>query len=143
MASERKVARDIQRMAAAAKAQQRRHTLQRWMSQGHVSIVNDDDPLNIRVQIEDEYFSGPRETFPTSELIAKLALALAAGQSDTKRNTLQDDMYAQMGAYAFTSSFRVSKTREELGYAYDQCWLDEAAPITATVKPRKQRGLRP
>lgn len=130
----------IARMARKAEHHDRCVMFQRYLKEGHVEVLCDAEPLFVRVQIEDEILKDPRDDFPTTLMMAKLALAIAAGRSH-RRQRSENDHTADAMSYAFNAGPQ---------YNYNRVWFDEAGPIsidwqkiTATVKPRKQKGLRP
>jgi hypothetical protein len=113
-------------------------------AQGHVTVMQDDDPLNIRVRVDEEYFAEPRTDWPSTLLMAKLQLSIAAGNSD--RNSPPYE-----GAYTGRWNSRAIMEEHYPLQKSDAVWYDEMndfklyerAAVTATVKPRKMKGLRP
>lgn len=100
-------------MARAAEHHARTTEFGRICNEGHVRVINDDDPLNIRCKVENEVFSCPRDVFPTTELMARLQLAIAAGLSCTKLP--REEFEHQMDAYRYMIQ----------GRKVDRVWVDE------------------
>lgn len=146
---------DIVKMAREAEWANRRGTVMNWQARGHVTVLNDCDPDFITVQIEDEKFRCDRNAFPTTKLVAKLGLAIAAGRSDKNRKEVYGDHIADAMRYAMQRRYACA-TRKELWATYGS-GFDETFPVdediykqmggdvvTAPVKrPSKQKGLRP
>lgn len=84
--------REILALAQSRAQRERLEKLSAWVGQRKVSIVPDDNPETITVQIEDQLFPCPRKQFPSIELIAQLGLALQAGLTDMNRRTTVDAM---------------------------------------------------
>lgn len=132
----------IARMARKAEHHERCVMFQRYLKEGHVEVLCDAEPLFVRVQIEDEILRDPRDDFPTTLMMAKLALAIAAGRSHRRLQRIESYHAADAMSYAFNSG--------KAPYG-NRVWFDEASiavdwqKITAAVKPphRKQKGLRP
>lgn len=132
---------DIVRLALATALHERTGRIGAWCNKGVISVVEDNDPLNVRLRMEDVYFSEPRAVFPSIELIAKIALAINAGLDDGQRPRIE----SYKGADEISYGVAAHKHYER--YASNRVWVDElehayhkVAQITAPVK---RRGLRP
>lgn len=69
-------------LTARAKEHHERTTeMGRLMNLGHVRPVEDNCATHITVEVQDEFFTDVRERFPTTELMARVQLAIAAGRS--------------------------------------------------------------
>lgn len=138
---------------------------------GHVTVMVDDDPLNIRLRIEDEFFAEPRTVFPSEAMVARLHLAIHAGRSD--RNLSQKEHAMDAMSYGLrdwkTSKAWGGKMTNSMqqGASFDEVrvpdmyapferkreagWLDaigtgyeNVRKITAKVtSPKLRKGLRP
>lgn len=153
------------RLALAKEHHDRLNILQGMVGQGHVTIVQDENPATVTVQIDDELFSEPRDHFPTTVLMARLQLAVHAGKSDLYRMTREgssaiDDHQADAMSYTMAGlkqhtsrAFRRGLPADVIYHTYGDSHIGEwdrklpAADVTkrqrvtATVKPPK--GLRP
>lgn len=113
------------RMAKAKAHHERTSLFGQWCTAGHITVMEDNDPVNIRLRIEDEFFAEPRDRFPSTTLIAKLQLAIYAGRSCKNENPFgppNAGSYHSRWAQALESAYR------------------NVAQITATVKkPRRPR----
>lgn len=155
----RKGLREMERYDASLVAQalrveheNRMNAFRNLQAQGHVTIMMDEQPDVIRVRIDEEYFTDSRADFPTSHLIARLQLAVHAGQSDRKR--ILDTGKTPRDIYRDFAETYQQDPRTIKGVR-DFVWEDELydykvggdylhPPITATVKPPKfKKGLRP
>lgn len=124
------------RMTNARKQHDRRLAIDALVAQGHVEIMNDMNPKEIRVRVADEYFIDPRRLFPTEKLLARVQLAVNAGnscqnfdkQSELRRHALD------MMAYGFKA-----KKFDTLGLFGDTHIGQFTNAVTATVKPRRPR----
>lgn len=137
------------RLALAKEHHDRLDVLQGLVGRGHVTIVQDENPATVTVQIDDELFSEPRDHFPTTVLMARLQLAVHAGKSDLHR-VMPDH---QADAISYTAGSIPDIIYHTYGDEHIGNWIDrkrattifpEATKrprVTATVKLRK--GLRP
>lgn len=142
---------DVQ-MALAREHHDRRGAFQNLQAQGHVRLVETADPARIHVQVEDEVLHDERARFPTTVLMAKLQLAIAAGRSCHNVNwDRDDDPYLAMVGKSATQPAMVYEQaigrlvgRRPVGksqlLAYDPDPLPKR--VTAAVK-KFARGLRP
>lgn len=73
---------DILKLALAMEQQQRATTMTKWFNEGLIAFIEDCDPLFIRVKIEDEVFTDPRDEFPTTAMVARVQLAIAGGRNE-------------------------------------------------------------
>jgi len=105
------------RMARAKEHEARRDAFGKLVAVGHVKILLDCDPEVIRVQVEDEIFTDARTDFPSIVLMARLQLAIAAGQSS--QNSPRDE-YDTVDAMRYAMHNHVA-------LSYDQIWVDEVA----------------
>lgn len=138
--------RDV-KMAQAKEAHDRTTVLGLLMNEGHVTVLNTDDPNFITLKIEDETFIETRKGFPTTVLMARLQLAIHAGKSS--RNAVVQVFEDSANDNLF-QHFRPYEVRE---FAHHKAWqqnetlaagYDSVREITATVKPKALRkGLRP
>lgn len=80
-------------MALAREHHDRKNSFRTLQDRGHVHVVNSEKPAHITVQIEDEFIDDDRERFPTTVLMARLQLAIAAGRSCRNLRT-NDDFYS-------------------------------------------------
>lgn len=69
-------------LALAKEQRDRSDVFSALLRAGHVSVMEDNNPALIRVRIEDEYFEEERSRFPSTGLMARLQLAIAAGRTD-------------------------------------------------------------
>lgn len=102
-----RAAKEIVAQAEALERNDRSATVMAWYNAGHVYFVRDMDPDWITVKIEDELLKVARDKFPTAELVAKLSLAIAAGQSERNSEhnvVLRDVDYKELTA-AVTKHF--------------------------------------
>lgn len=94
--------RDVQ-MALAKEHHERTTEFGRLCNLGHVNVVEDNCATHITVEIEGEYFTDIREKFPTTQLMARLQLAIAAGRSENNGSVFTIDkmehMIKQLAAY--------------------------------------------
>lgn len=150
------------KMALAKEHHDRTSAFGRLCNEGHVKVVEDNDPINIRCRIEDEFFAEERSRFPSTLLMAKLQLAIAAGRSC--RNDPKDETETaqhQLDAYRYAYGGRAMGNSAPLGVRYGKSshmsWM--SAPVseavatgynnvaaitkkfTATVK--RPKGIRP
>lgn len=124
---------DLVKQALGKEWKARRHAFDILQAQGHVTVMNDERPDVIRVRLDEEFFTDSREDFPTAHLMACLQLAVAAGQSD--RNHYAMDISKQAHAVWWQDRFHDFKTGGD--------YLYPSTPVTATVKPKYRKGLRP
>lgn len=121
---------DLVRLALAKEMHERSEVFQRLCRQGHVIVLQENDPVTIRCRVGDELFECERNCFPSIELMARVQLAVHAGL--TCRGMAQAIRGPEIHTW----------------------WIDEVAAvtqqnigqmITATVKtrPQRQKGLRP
>lgn len=120
---------------------------------GHVTVLEDNDVVCVRVQIEDEVFTEERRRFPSTELMARLQLAVHAGRSERNNQTLRDYHASDALSYAVAGSkyhqqlARIHRADDPAFMPGDRLWYEEAAKIpaklTATVKKALRKGLRP
>lgn len=148
------------RLALAKEHHDRLNVLQGLVGRGHVTIVQDENPATVTVQIDDELFSEPRDHFPTTVLMARLQLAVHAGKSDLHRMTSAIDHQADAMSYTMAGlkqhesrAFRRGLPADVIYHTYGDSHIGEwdrmiPSPgppkrqrFTATVKPPK--GLRP
>lgn len=130
---------DLVKQALGKEWKARRHAFDILQAQGHVTVMNDERPNVIRVRVDEEFFTDSREDFPTAHLMACLQLAVAAGQSD--RNAARQGCWdihpmdaSQYGAMAlWYDKLHDFKLGGDLLHP----------PVTATVKPKYRKGLRP
>ncbi len=137
-------------MAKAKEAHDRTCMIGVLTNQGHIRVLEDNDPLNIRLVLEDEVFAEPRDVFPSAVLIARLQLAINAGRSE-RNLTVQTivDAADQMSRYKYqyggiagqgnhgrTYKLDARSLAMEQGYA-------NVAKITAKVTRNVRKGLRP
>lgn len=131
---------DIVKMALAREQHDRRGAFQNLQAHGHVRIATTEQPAHITVQIEDEFIDDDRERFPTTNLMARLQLAVAAGRSC--RNLHEGDPTGPPGLAPYGPWRRFGKS-EILAMGYGR---DLPAPVkkrvTAAVK-KFAKGLRP
>lgn len=109
----------------------RREEFARLQAHGYVSVMADEQPDVIRVRIDQEYFTDKRDVFPTTRLMARLQLAVAAGQTDRNAPSYParpNPVWRNEPLYDFKTGG-------------DYLYVDKS-PVTATVK-RKMKGLRP
>lgn len=143
----------IVQMALAREQHDRRGAFQNLQVHGHVRIATTEQPAHITVQIEDEFIDDDRERFPTTNLMARLQLAVAAGRSC--RNLRDEDIYASTNFDYTVNTGRRSFGKSEIftmGYGRDMHMGDfpkEPPPlfpakkrVTAAVK-KFAKGLRP
>lgn len=145
------------KMALAKEHHDRTMKLGELVAAGHVTVMEDCDAVRVRVKIEDEVFSEDRERFPTTELMARLQLAIHAGLSERNRVKIMGDNHASdaMAYAALGKSWksyhqqlsRMPRGADPAFMSGDRLWYDEAAKIpakiTATVKKALRKGLRP
>lgn len=108
----------LEALVEAHTAKQRLAQISSWAAAGHVSIQNDIHRNALVLRIDAETIYWPREEPPTAELIARIALALAAGLSDTNRRVSGSEAYMAAGQrhdwmedidYRITNSLRRNK----------------------------------
>jgi hypothetical protein len=104
-------------MARAQEHHERTSTFGRLCNEGHVKVLLDCDPVSVRCEIEGEIFTEARDQFPSTVLMARLQLAIAAGQSCKNRPPELDHAVDAM-RYAWSHAYR--------GMTHDAVWLDEA-----------------
>lgn len=127
----------------------RRNAFDQLQAQGHVSIMQDEKPDVIRVRVDEEYFTDSRADFPTSYLMARIQLAVNAGQSDRNAPRMGRDSHTmdafQYGTLAHQQIERFYPLKP--GYMLEEggdYLFGDKSPVTATVKPLKfKKGLRP
>jgi hypothetical protein len=136
-------------IARAAEHHSRTTEFGRLCNEGHVRVLNDDDPLTIRCKVENEVFSCRRDIFPTTELMARLQLAIAAGLTCRKLPRTEFHHH-QVDAYAYAYGLIHKKVWVDEHYGAPDWARDEAVAqgysnvakktrkVTAAVK-----GLRP
>ncbi len=137
---------------------------------GHVKVSADNNPAMISCENEGEIFTEERNHFPSTVLMARLQLAVAAGRSCT--NTPSDTEHASVIQHQL-DAYRYAICAQNMGKKYgigkspllsagyrtrvDTAWIDDeladavacgysniskiTEKITATVKPPK--GIRP
>lgn len=158
------------KMARAKEHHERTTAMHALMQSGDVTVMEDMDPAIVRVRVDDEFFTDKRDAFPSTQLLARVQLAIHAGRSDRVRQHkeavdrhLSDAMVYGISMHSQMES-RVHRRRvgksEILAMGYGDGATDRAAPmewydameiahhntaqITATVKPKNLRkGLRP
>lgn len=127
-------------MAQAMEHHARTSEFGRLCNLGHVRVMETCDPNFIHCEIEGEVFQDDRNSFPTTELMARLQLAIASGRSC--KNDVKVESSHQLDAYAY-GFMSETWTRDDAitqGYAnMPKCYRKR---VTATVKSR-QGGLRP
>lgn len=141
------------KMALAKEHHDRTSEFGRLCNIGHVKVVEDNDPINIRCRIEDEYFAEERTRFPSTLLMAKMQLAIAAGRSCRNERDIKAEVAQhKLDTYRYTyGGARDWKSRQALmdiyspvaeavarGYSNVSTITKE---LTATVK--RPKGLRP
>lgn len=139
------------KMALAKEHHDRTIKLGELVTAGHVTVLEDNDAVRVRLQIEDEVFTEDRERFPSTELMARLQLAVHAGRTERNNQTLRDYHASDALSYAVAGSkyhqqlARIQRSDDPAFMPGDRLWYyEEAAQITATVKPKVLRkGLRP
>lgn len=147
---------DMVQRALRAEWKVRREAFDKLQAQGHVTVMCDERPDVIRVRVADEFFADSRADFPTAHLMARLQLAVNAGQSERHRVLGENDnpfSYSDMGTRAHQQIERFRRATAKPDYMF----MDEAydfktggdylfpnkSPVTATVKPKYRKGLRP
>lgn len=88
----RKASNEIIQQALEMERMSRFQTVQGYALRGDLTIIPDCQPKTISVQVEDEVFTDLRDKFPSVELTAKVALAIASGLSE--RNRVHDEFDA-------------------------------------------------
>lgn len=150
--------RDV-KMALAKEKHDRTLVIDKLVNSGRVRVMQDDDPVNVRLRIGEHYFSCLRSEFPSTVLVANLQLALRAGVGDDDetmpgppyhRGRIENYNAADAMAYGVVGMERKWRTDAYLEAAYP---LGAAEQITATVtkKPNGiwravkalRKGLRP
>lgn len=139
------------KLALAKEKHDRTVVINALFQAGHVQVMADDDPINIRIRIEDEFFAEPRDVFPTTNLIARVQLALQAGLSERNRPRIENYHAADAMSYAYGKSFH-----EELSKKWARSVGEEFGKVTAAVtktpsrtgvwanaKKALRKGLRP
>jgi hypothetical protein len=146
--------RDV-KMALAKEHHDRTTVLHLLMQSGSVRVVQDCQPSTISVQIGDEVFTDQREAFPSTQLMARVQLALHAGQAcKSQPDPSAGDPYRMMGEalHRQLEQVRMYDTdvwlnppvwseAMELAHSNTAQITRDARKITAAVKFRK--GLRP
>lgn len=134
---------DDVKMAMAREKHDREQRISALVGSCHVSIMCDDDPVNVRLRIEDQFFSEPRERFPSIKMVADIELALAAGLSD-RLTRLDEQREAEIMSYHATDALVYSHPGRR---APNYSWLSELVDrkVTATVKApaKKFAQVRP
>lgn len=142
------------KMALAKEHHERTGVVGLLMNQGHVTILKDEDPAFIRLQIEDEIFKEERARFPTTTLIARLQLAIHAGKSERNVERVEVASRNMAKHAALGMSYHMGDQMHGVPKGYKSWeevapWADaletgynNVARITATVK-KFRKGLRP
>lgn len=124
------------KMALAKEHHDRMEVFQELCMRGVCSVIIDNHPMKISVQIGEEIFQEPRPVFPTTVLMARLQLAIHAGQSNLNHP------YADAPTY-IGAPFPVETWERNPHY---DIYAGLAKKITATVKgtaTKVRKGLRP
>lgn len=137
------------KMALAREHHDRMVAFQHMQGQGHVKVVTNEQPAHITVQIEDEYLDDERGRFPTTHLMARLQLAIAAGRSCRNlRKEDQGDHAVDTMSYAMQARHVGKSALLGMGYSSEVHIGDMLYPaplkkrVTAAVK-KFAKGLRP
>lgn len=159
----RKALREMERYEASLVEQalhteqmDRLYAFKNLQAQGHVTIMCDERPDVIRVRVDEEFFADSRADFPTAHLMARLQLAVNAGQSERHRVLGENDnpfSYSDMGTRAHQQIERFRRATAKPDYMFMDEMVDfktggdylfpNKSPVTATVKPKYRKGLRP
>lgn len=140
------------KMALAKEHHDRTQKLRELVAAGHVTVLEDNDAVRVRLQIEDEVFGEERQCFPSTELMARLQLAVHAGRSERNNQTIRDYHasdamnYAALGKSYHQQLSRINPDDPAFFMPGDNIWYEEAAKIpakiTATVKAKAKAALR-
>lgn len=155
-ATDENLEQDIVNLAKAHQVQEHVSRIGKWVNERHVRVMEDDDPNNVRLRIEDIYFAEPRDQFPSVTLMAKMALAIAVGKSERNRPASgPEDIGAEMGMAPIAMKHDAGDTHFGMLAHQPQSWVPQswkswaeaseigyanAAKLTATVGRR--RGAR-
>lgn len=129
---------DLVTIAKAHEHKQRTDAVTRLIRDGHVRVMEDNDTEVIRLRIDREFFLDRRDEFPSPGLVARLQLAVNAGQSERNRPSDPGErLYDLITPGGSIRGYNVDTWADvaEIGY-------HNVAKITATVKKR-QGGPRP
>lgn len=138
---------DIVLMAQAKERLDRTTLFGKWINEGHVTVLPEDNPYYITVQIEDERHREERGEFPSVALIAKLQLAIHAGRSDRNLHPagLWGGGYVGRIGGGAAPVYHVGEATQEWWHAcsaLEQAYTNIAS-ITAAVKPKKLKARWP
>jgi hypothetical protein len=129
---------EIVKLALAHAHHERTGRIGFWINRGDVSIVYDHDPVNVRLQIGDQFFAEPRDVFPSEVLVANIALALAAGLKN--RPPIEDYHASDSLSYGVIGR----SPRFEPAFAETmEAAYHNVAKFTATVKRKKLAKVQP
>lgn len=126
-------------MARAAEKNERASRLQQFIHAGHAKV--DYRLTTAIVIVGDDIIEEAMERFPSTKLLARVALAVEFGQ--TCRDTMKEYQAHATDAFAYAVN---------TAFRQDYVWFDEAAVLTADLKtltatvkkPRAlKKGLRP
>lgn len=148
---------DMVQRALKTEWKARREAFDKLQAQGHVAIMNDERPDVIRVRVDEEFFADSRADFPTAHLMARLQLAVNAGQTDRNAHRMGRDSRImdafQYGTLAHQQIERFRRATAKPDYVFMDEMVDfktggdylfgDKSPVTATVKPKYRKGLRP
>ena len=115
------------KLALAKEQHDRRRTVDIWLMAGDAMLLGDCNPATITLQIEDEKFSCDREKFPTVEMVARMQLAIHAGQSC--RNSNFDSQGAVMLDHYHLRGLCGVNQLQAYGNSVQRVWMDETGQI--------------
>lgn len=151
-------------MARAKEKHDRTAVIDKLINSGRVRVMQDDDPVNVRLRIGEHYFSCLRSEFPSTVLLANLQLALRAGVGDDETtqtppyHTGRIENYHANNAMAYGVVGRKWCTKDYLEETYPypvggDLYKAVAEQVTATVTKKPnwiwraakalRKGLRP
>lgn len=123
------------KLALAKEYHDRQQVMRELIAYRRVHVVEDNDASTIRVRVGDQVFACPRETFPTTILIANVQLALYAGVGNDPDGPAGLVLSSYLEGYQEEYSSFARK-------AIDRITAMKLFPPTFT-KAFKKKGLRP
>lgn len=136
---------DLMALIERAQGKERLHRIEQWVKDGHISIIGSGAD-SIKLRFDTEEFVVSNFEYPSKELIARIALGIAAGVSDRSRDEPIRD-YQTIAPRYRASDAAMSYTMVN---GAGKMWLEDAHHIMGgdfidrtEPKPLKQRGLRP
>lgn len=141
------------RMAKAQVKHLRQRRMGAWLNEGTVRALDTEDPVAIHFMVGSEEFSDYRSQYPSEGLVARIQLAVHAGET-SRGYTEAADSYLPSDAMSYGILYggrtRQGISQRDYRMAHGDLLEHGEKRITATVKaPRrvlpkpKTKGLRP